>query len=93
MLLYLRHKEDFNTLSVHLSGWPSGLRRQTQGQTLLAYCEFETSGPRMWAWVRIPPLTAILFFFFLIISLIMCNIIELANLFGLGGNIIINFET
>ena len=42
-----------------LSGWPSGLRRQTQGyiDSLLASVSLKHSGPRMWAWVRIPPLT------------------------------------
>lgn len=41
------------------SGWPSGLRRQTQVISLLSYCwEVQgRSGPLMWAWVRIPLLT------------------------------------
>lgn len=41
------------------SGWPSGLRRQTQVISLLSYCwEVQgRSGPPMWAWVRIPLLT------------------------------------
>ena len=45
-----------------LSGWPSGLRRQTQGEWALPvqYGLIERSGPRMWAWVRIPHLTNIL---------------------------------
>ena len=41
-----------------MSGWPSGLRRQSQVQNLS--CLFRAqgrSGPRMWAWVRIPLLT------------------------------------
>ena len=52
---------------VSLSGWPSGLRRQTQGlSALYAMCVIECSGPRMWAWVRIPLLTN---FFFVLICL------------------------
>ena len=39
-----------------MSGWPSGLRRQTQGSTLPAKAS-GCSGPRMRAWVRIPLLT------------------------------------
>ena len=45
---------------VILSGWPSGLRRQTQGTCLtpmIRSCK-ENSGPRMRAWVQIPLLTA-----------------------------------
>ena len=37
-----------------MSGWPSGLRRQTQG---IDPSLTEHSGPRMRAWVRIPLLT------------------------------------
>ncbi|GFT31586.1 hypothetical protein TNCV_609591 [Trichonephila clavipes] len=33
-----------------VSGWPSGLRRQTQGCSLALMQSFECSGPRMWAW-------------------------------------------
>ena len=43
-----------------MSGWPSGLRRQTQGVSFLLIVG-ERSGPRMRAWVRIPLLT--LFFY------------------------------
>ena len=39
----------------NMSGWPSGLRRQTQ--ELSCTCMSEHSGPRMWAWVQIPLLT------------------------------------
>ena len=39
-----------------MSGWPSGLRRQTQESNS---SEQEYSGPRMWAGVRIPLLTKI----------------------------------
>ena len=41
-----------------MSGWPSGLRRQTQGLPCSAIqsCH-ENSGPLMRAWVRIPHLT------------------------------------
>jgi hypothetical protein len=42
------------------SGWPSGLRRQTQGCSLLPDRE-EISGPRMRAWVQIPLLTKTFF--------------------------------
>ena len=46
-----------------LSGWPSGLRRQTQGlEHLTSLSGNEVSGPRMWAWVRIPLLTNIFSF-------------------------------
>ena len=38
-----------------MSGWPSGLRRQTQ-DTSCIYSN-EHSGPQMWAWVQIPLLT------------------------------------
>ena len=43
-----------------MSGWPSGLRRQTQGEylTLMIGSCIENSGPRMRAWVQIPLLTA-----------------------------------
>ena len=49
-------------LRAHMSGWPSGLRRQTQEQSCLSLGLTEYSGPRMWAWVQIPPLTAQFFF-------------------------------
>ena len=39
-----------------MSGWPSFLRRQTQG-TYLITADDVCSGPRIWAWVRIPLLT------------------------------------
>lgn len=43
------------------SGWPSGLRRQTQGiLPLPARGGFERSGPRLRAWVQIPLLTLFL---------------------------------
>ena len=38
-----------------VSGWPSGLRRQTQEARLFPVMEH--SGPQLWAWVRIPLLT------------------------------------
>ena len=38
-----------------MSGWPSGLRRQTQDCPCIRMNE--NSGPRMWAWVQIPLLT------------------------------------
>jgi hypothetical protein len=41
----------------YMSEWPSGLRRQTQGNTLLPDKECEISGPRLRAGVRIPFLT------------------------------------
>ena len=41
-----------------MSGWPSGLRRQTQG---IDPSLNESSGPRMRAWVRIPLLTKTFF--------------------------------
>ena len=45
------------------SGWPSGLRRQTQGLPYLLIARaFEISGPLMRAWVRIPLLTKQIFF-------------------------------
>ena len=50
----------FSINKVILSGWPSGLRRQTQGTCLtpmIRSCK-ENSGPRMRAWVQIPLLTA-----------------------------------
>ena len=49
-----------------MSGWPSGLRRQTQAQACLnnSVSGIECSGPRMWAWVRIPLLTQPLFIFY-----------------------------
>ena len=40
---------------IYMSGWPSGLRRQTQ-DTSCIYSN-EHSGPQMWAWVQIPLLT------------------------------------
>ena len=43
-----------------MSGWPSGLRRQTQELSCLRTKEH--SGPRMWAWVQIPLLTNLLIF-------------------------------
>ena len=43
-----------------MSGWPSGLRRQTQEKDSSQH-RSEHSGPRMWAWVRIPLLTKYLF--------------------------------
>ena len=47
-------------INLTLSGWPSGLRRQTQGEylTLMIGSCIENSGPRMRAWVQIPLLTA-----------------------------------
>ena len=39
-----------------MSGWPSGLRRQTQ-EINSSLHRSENSGPRMRAWVRIPLLT------------------------------------
>ena len=44
-----------------MSGWPSGLRRQTQVLNLPEYRWTGCSGPRMWAWVQIPLLTVIFF--------------------------------
>ena len=44
-----------------MSGWPSGLRRQTQ--ELYSSLTIERSGPRMRAWVRIPLLTKTFFSF------------------------------
>ena len=49
------------------SGWPSGLRRQTQGVTLRADSA-EHSGPRLRAWVRIPLLTKYYLHFLFYIS-------------------------
>ena len=44
-----------------MSGWPSGLRRQTQGDPCFQIeSANENSGPRMRAWVQIPLLTNIL---------------------------------
>lgn len=41
-----------------MSGWPSGLRRQTQGYPCSPVGNNqENSGPRMRAWVQIPLLT------------------------------------
>ena len=56
-------KLKFLISKVILSGWPSGLRRQTQGTCLtpmIRSCR-ENSGPRMRAWVQIPLLTATFF--------------------------------
>ena len=56
-------KPKFSINKVILSGWPSGLRRQTQGTCLtpmIRSCK-ENSGPRMRAWVQIPLLTATFF--------------------------------
>ena len=47
------------TLIVYQSGWPSGLRRQTQVQTFSPIVS-ENSGPRLRAWVQIPLLTKFL---------------------------------
>ena len=45
-------------LTGNLSGWPSGLRRQTQGLPCSPIESYnENSGPLMRAWVRIPLLT------------------------------------
>ena len=41
----------------YMSGWPSGLRRQTQELSCIHTSEH--SGPRMWAWVQIPLLTTL----------------------------------
>ena len=46
--------------AIAVSGWPSGLRRQTQGLPS-SLGEIECSGPLMWAWVRIPLLTVFFF--------------------------------
>ena len=51
--------ETFLAMNVK-SGWPSGLRRQTQ-EIYSSLESSEHSGPRMWAWVRIPLL--MIFFF------------------------------
>ena len=59
---YFEHK--FLDRRSILSGWPSGLRRQTQGTCLtpmIGSCR-ENSGPRMRAWVQIPLLTATFLF-------------------------------
>ena len=49
-------------MKVHKSGWPSGLRRQTQGIPFLSIAgQLGNSGPLMRAWVRIPLLTKYLF--------------------------------
>ena len=47
--IYTKKRQVYN-----MSGWPSGLRRQTQG---IDPSLTEHSGPRMRAWVRIPLLT------------------------------------
>ena len=53
--LYIYH---YNIVVFNKSGWPSGLRRQTQGlPSLLMTGIIGNSGPRMRAWVRIPLLT------------------------------------
>ncbi len=49
--------ENFN-----MSGWPSGLRRQTQEKSSCEYAGTECSGHRMMALVRIPLLTTLLSF-------------------------------
>ena len=49
---------------ITMSGWPSGLRRQTQEQ--YSSLTIERSGPRMRAWVRIPLLTKSFFSFLLL---------------------------
>ena len=62
------------------SGWPSGLRRQTQeiNSSLLGG---EHSGPRMRAWVRIPLLTIILYpFSFILIFTAILNLLLLYSL-------------
>ena len=53
---------DYHEL-IHMSGWPSGLRRQTQGEKpcFLIGSENEISGPLMRAGVRIPFLTTTIF--------------------------------
>jgi hypothetical protein len=43
------------------SGWPSGLRRQTQGVPYSLIVR-EHSGPRLRAWVQIPLLTKLFYF-------------------------------
>ena len=53
---WLNHMLMCKLLENELSGWPSGLRRQTQG-TALHCINVQCSGPRMWAWVQIPLLT------------------------------------
>ena len=52
----MMNKNKHNHSQGQLSGWPSGLRRQTQALASLL-CIGECSGPRMRAWVRIPLLT------------------------------------
>ena len=44
-------------LRIKMSGWPSGLRRQTQGNPCTVTVLCKCSGPQMWAWVQIPLLT------------------------------------
>ena len=51
--------------SLYVSGWPSGLRRQTQGMPCIVSMH-KCSGPRMWAWVQIPLLTKFFFFSFVL---------------------------
>ena len=59
----------FFYLEKNMSGWPSGLRRQTQEDLLFPVMEY--SGPLMWAGVRIPLLT--IFFILLIRSILSPN--------------------
>ena len=47
-------------LYIYMSGWPSGLRRQTQDISCIH--SNEHSGPLMWAWVQIPLLTLLMKF-------------------------------
>ena len=56
----------FRGVVSRMSGWPSGLRRQTQGQLALfpGRERAEISGPLLRAWVRIPHLTDVLGWFF-----------------------------
>ena len=54
------------------SGWPSGLRRQTQ-EIYSSLESSEHSGPRMWAWVRIPLLTTpFTTFYICLVSFLSC---------------------
>ena len=56
--------------AIRKSGWPSGLRRQTQ-ELFSSLLWSEHSGPRMRAWVRIPLLTQTFCF--------SCKITEFSN--------------
>ena len=58
-----RNQFEYHELVANMSGWPSGLRRQTQESDSSLH-RSENSGPRMWAWVRIPLLTIPFFFLF-----------------------------